>query len=71
MQGQWVPMQWDQCRMHPPVPLRLLVLEGCLGSSAGLNLLQLAPWESSVALGGARGLGVSAPVLSSRFPLSW
>lgn len=42
---------------------RLLVLEGCQGSSASLTVLQLAPWESSTALGGARGLGVSAPVL--------
>lgn len=50
---------------------RLLVQEGCQGSSAGLTVLQLAPWESSTALGGARGLGVSARVLGCRFPSSW
>lgn len=49
---------------------RLLVPEGCQGSSTRLNLLQQSPWESRVALRGAFGLGVFCCWLSFPFELA-
>lgn len=67
----------EAMRRRRPVPLRVqqhgqaAVLEGCQGSSAGVTVLQLCPWESSTAPGSARGLSASAPVLGCYFPSCW
>lgn len=64
----------EAMRRRRPVPLRVqqhgqaAVLEGCQGSSAGVTVLQLCPWESSTAPGSARGLSASAPSPWLLFP---
>lgn len=57
-----------QCRAGCGSMSRLLVPERCQDSRASLTILQLTPWESSTALGGARGLGVPALILGCHFP---